>query len=316
MKTQKAVVCPLSKSQEVELLERIPLNELDALYRRLYNAPISRLYPGTDAIEMYRSKESDLIWFEPLVPGDEAFYNALQEKSWYYVDHKHEFDVAAKFIGPTDSVLEVGSGKGNFGRFVKAGSYVGLDFSVKAKEMAAKNGVDVRNESIQEHAAANGATYDISCAFQVLEHVPDVYEFLKGMVDALKPGGKLIIAVPSEDSYISKANNLALNLPPHHMSRYTDCAIRKVCDYLPVELLALEHDPLQSQHYFDYPYQLAMEAFRLKLGQRYQSVNNSWFNKLLRIPATLLAKFLAPVFNKTNTPIGHTVVAVYTKKST
>lgn len=310
---KKAVVCPLSKSEEVELLERIPLKELDALYRRLYNAPISRLYPDTDAIEMYKSKTSDLIWFEPLIPGDEAFYNSLQEKTWYYVDHKHEFDVAARFIRPTDRVLEVGSGKGNFGRFVKASSYVGLDFSVKAKEMAAQNGVDVRNESIQEHAMAHVATYDVSCAFQVLEHVPDVYEFLKSMVDALKPGGRLIIAVPSEEAYISKSNNLALNLPPHHMSRYTDKALRNLVNYLPLEMEALEHDPLQPQHYADFPYQLAMEAFRVKFGQTYKSVNNSWFNTLLRVPATLFSKLVAPALNHSNTPIGHTVVAVFKK---
>ncbi len=314
MKSQTVVYCPLCKSDQVELLERIPLKELDALYQRLYNAPISRLYPGRDTIDMYRSKESDLIWFDPLVPGDESFYNTLQEKEWYYVDHKHEFDVAANYIAPTDAVLEVGSGKGNFGKVVRSGAYVGLDFSTKAKEMAAQNGIDVRNESIQAHAAAHPAAYDVCCAFQVLEHVPDVLEFLKGMVDALKPGGKLIVAVPSEESYISKANNLALNLPPHHMSRYTDRALRKVCDYLPVDLLAIEHDPLQPQHYFDYPYQITMEAFRVMLGQSYRSVNNSLVNKLLRIPATLLAKFLAPALQAKNTPIGHTVVAVYVKR--
>lgn len=307
-------VCPLSKSNNATLLERIPLADLDALYTRLYGAPIARLYPGRSTIDMWQSNESDLIWFDPLVPGDESFYNALQSRDWYYVDHKHEFDVAARFISKDDKVLEVGSGKGNFGRFLKSEGYVGLDFSTKAKEMAAKNGIDVRNETVQLHADAHAGAYDVSCAFQVLEHVPDVFEFLEAMVKALKPGGKLIIAVPSEASYISKANNLALNLPPHHMSRYTDQALKNVCNYLPVDLLTLEHDPLQPQHYFDYPYQITMEALRKLLGFGYKSIDNSFLNKLLRIPATLIAKLLQRGFFTGNTPIGHTVLAVYVKR--
>ncbi|MDP2188252.1 MAG: class I SAM-dependent methyltransferase [Sphingobacteriaceae bacterium] len=307
-------VCPLSKSNNATLIERIPLAALDALYMRLYGAPIARLYPGRSTIDMWQCNESDLIWFDPLVPGDEAFYNALQARDWYYVDHKHEFDVAARFISKHDKVLEVGSGKGNFGKFLNNDSYVGLDFSIKAKEMAAQNGIDVRNETVQAHADLNPGVYDVSCAFQVLEHVPDVFEFLEAMVKALKPGGKLIIAVPSEASYISRSNNLALNLPPHHMSRYTDQALKNICNYLPVDLLALEHDPLQPQHYFDYPYQIAMEAFRKRFGSSYKSVDNSFLNKVLRIPATIIGKLLQNGFNGGNTPIGHTVLAVYVKR--
>jgi SAM-dependent methyltransferase len=306
--------CPLSKSIAVTLIERIPIAELDQLYRRLYQADIKRLYPGRNTIDMYTCEESGLIWFEPLVPGDEAFYNSLQNKDWYYVDHKREFDVAAQYIQPNDKVLEVGSGKGNFGKLVKSASYTGLDFSVQAKNMAAANGIDVRNESIQAHAQTHAGQYDVSCAFQVLEHVPDVYEFLEGMVLALKPGGKLIIAVPSEASYISRANNLALNLPPHHMSRYTDGALRAITKYLPIDLVALEHDPLQPQHYFDYPYQLSMEAFRKLLKKPYKSVDNSLLNRLLRVPATLLAHLLKHGLSEQTAPIGHTVLAVYQKR--
>jgi len=307
-------ICPLSKSDNAKLLERIPIADLAALYKRLYGANIARLYPDRTHIDVWQSTESDLIWFDPLVPGDEAFYNTLQARDWYYVDHKHEFDVAARFISPKSKVLEVGSGKGNFGRFIQSESYVGLDFSIKAKEMAAKNGIDVRNETIQAHANTNEGVYDVSCAFQVLEHVPDIYEFLEAMVKALKPGGKLIIAVPSEASYISKANNLALNLPPHHMSRYTDKALQNVCKYLPVDLVTLEHDPLQAQHYFDYPYQITMEALRKWTGRPYKSVDNSFSNQLLRIPATLIGKMLQHGFFAGNTPIGHTVLAVYVKR--
>lgn len=313
--SNKKVLCPLSKSADVELIERIPVSELDRLYRHLYQAPISRLYPNVSTIDIYKSLESDLIWFEPLIPGDEEFYNTLQKRPWYYVDFKREFEVAASFIGREDSVLEVGSGKGNFAKYIKTKKYIGLDFSQMAKEMAKSNGITVINESVQSHAEKNLNQYDVACAFQVLEHVPDVYEFLKGMVDSLKPGGKLIIAVPSEESYISKSNNLALNLPPHHMSRYTDASLKSIPRYLNVDLIHLEHDPLQPQHHFDFTYQLALNALKSRFGIRYKSVDNSLLNKILRIPALVIGKLLkAGVFEK-NCPIGHTVIAVYQKRT-
>lgn len=307
------VRCPLSQSDEVELLECISVKELDKLYIRLYGNSISRLFKGHANIEMWRSKESGLIWFEPMVAGDETFYNALQKFKWYYADHKNEFDIAAKFINPLDRILEVGSGRGNFAKFLQMESYTGLDFSHKARELAALDGIDVRVEDLLHHAKFNEEMYDVVCAFQVLEHVPNIKDFLLAMTKCLRKNGKIIIAVPSQDSYLSIANNLALNLPPHHLSRYTDKAIMSFSKYIPVKLIHLEHDPLQQVHFNDYIYQITISSLRNLLNINYKSVDNRWQNYALRIPGVLLRKLLSKGLNHPGLPNGHTITAIFEK---
>lgn len=61
--------------------------------------------------------------------------------------------------------------------------------------------------------------YDFVCNFQVLEHVPDAYDFIKIMVDKLKPGGHLLITVPNSDSKYYTERFGALDYPPHHMTQ-------------------------------------------------------------------------------------------------
>lgn len=311
------VVCPFCSAGNGEVLESLPVADLDALYRRLYKAPVARLFGGKDVLSLMRCTACDLRWYEPMAGGDEDFYNTLQHKPWYYVDHKHEFDLALPRIAPGNAVLEVGSGKGNFARFLqKSGRphrYTGLDFSKEAQRMAAGNGIDIRVQSIQDFARANPESYDVVCAFQVLEHVVEIRSFLDAMALALKPGGLMLIAVPSEDSYISRSNNLALNLPPHHISRYTDRWFAHAASALQLDLLSLEHDPLQPHHRYDYIYQLTIASLYRAFGWRRPMVDHRLKNWLVRIPAFILGKLLSQGLGPHNSPHGHTVMAVFRK---
>lgn len=309
----REIRCPLSGSNQNELLERISVKELDRLYKRLYGTSILKLFSGHEFIEMWRSTESDLIWFEPMIPGDESFYNALQKFSWYYADHKNEFKIASKFIGQEERILEVGSGRGNFARFLQSPFYTGLDFSKKAREMAADDGIDVRVEDLIQHAAANEGKYDVVCAFQVLEHVPNVHEFIQAMVHCVKHKGKIIIAVPSQDSYLAISNNLALNLPPHHLSRYTDKSLRNLAKYFQLNIIHFEHDHLQKVHYNDYIYQITIASLRKQFNLRYKSVDNGIINILMRIPGIIIRKLLSNGLDHPGPPTGHTITAVFEK---
>ena len=311
------VVCPFCSSGHGEVLESLPVADLDVLYRRLYKAPVARLFGGNAVLSIVRCAACDLRWYEPLAGGDEAFYNTLQHKPWYYVDHKHEFDLALPYLASGNKVLEVGSGKGNFARFLhKSGlnlTYTGLDFSQEARRMAATYGIDIRVQSVQEYAEAHPESHEVVCAFQVLEHVVEIRSFLDAMVKALRPGGTLLMAVPSEDSYISQSNNLALNLPPHHISRYTDRWFVHAAQHLNLELVTVQHDPLQPHHRFDYIYQLTIASIYRMFGWKRPMVDHRLVNWMARIPAFILGKLLAKGLGPHNSPHGHTVFAVFRK---
>ena len=82
--------------------------------------------------------------------------------------------------------------------------------------MRRERGITVVEELLSDHSK----TYDVVTAFQVLEHIADPLPFLKNCIDALNPGGLLVIAVPNNDAFIRFAD-LPLNEPPHHVGLWS-----------------------------------------------------------------------------------------------
>ena len=193
-------------------------------------------------------RKCGLKYFTPLIVGDEKFYNSFQEIDWYYMNEKEEYQYAKKFIKNNNKVLEVGCGKGAFARIVPTNCYVGLDLSEKAKKMASKDGVKIKNESIELHAQNHKNYYDVVCSFQVLEHVSNPFSFLNSSIQTLKKGGLLIIAVPSEDSFLRHVTNGILNMPPHHISRWSDDTLNYLIKIFDLELIEIYHEKIQKIH--------------------------------------------------------------------
>jgi SAM-dependent methyltransferase len=88
---------------------------------------------------------------------------------------------------------------------------------------------------------------DAVCAFQVLEHVPDVRPFLEQSVALLKPGGLLVICVPNAYSYLRDLCS-PLDMPPHHMSRWSARTFASLGKTLPVDLVVTRNEPLAAPH--------------------------------------------------------------------
>jgi 2-polyprenyl-3-methyl-5-hydroxy-6-metoxy-1,4-benzoquinol methylase len=92
-----------------------------------------------------------------------------------------------------------------------------LEFNDEGIKKAKSAGLNVIKESIEVHAVENEAKYDVVTSFQVLEHIGDSRNFIEASLKGVKPGGKLVISVPSYDSLVSVQLNNTLNLPPHHI---------------------------------------------------------------------------------------------------
>lgn len=119
--------------------------------------------------------------------------------------------------------------------------------------------VAVHPESVGAHVERTGPLYDLVCAFEVLEHVARPREFLLDCCRALEPGGRLVVSVPSAQSFYPFVVNELLNLPPHHLTRWTDRALGNLAPLLGVEVEGLEapsilrsgHGRLYLAHLFE-----------------------------------------------------------------
>jgi SAM-dependent methyltransferase len=100
------------------------------------------------------------------------------------------------------TLLEIGCGQGGFaGRLARRFRYVGIDLD--------ETSISVARRRLDAHGIAGelrvgdlavidaNETFDVVCAFEVLEHLEDDNGALHGWAQKLAPGGTLIVSVPA-----------------------------------------------------------------------------------------------------------------------
>jgi len=242
---------PITGGQAIALERRIPSRYIIESYLESYGIDVTALFRKKEEVEVYRCEESGFRFFGPdHLAGDSDFYARLQEFPWYYMDWKWEHEVTEKSLPKECKLLEIGCAEGAFLQRLGEGvSTVGLELNTKAAKGGQAKGLDIRTETIQDHADANEGMYDVVCSFQVMEHVTDVRGIVSASIKALKTGGRLLISVPNNDSFIKHSPNSILNMPPHHMCLWDESSLRGLENYFDMKFSHFEREPLQAYHY-------------------------------------------------------------------
>ena len=195
-----------------ERIGAIPVEALTDAYRKENGIDAGKYLPEIDALDVYRCLDTGLEYFSPgPLAGPPAFYEELYatenpeggyDGNWAYRHEKWEYAVARDAIARATSVLDIGCGGGDFLVLLKGldRRLVGLETSRFGRTAASAKGLDVRDESIEKHAAANADAYDAVSAIQVLEHVNDPRAFIENCVRVLRPGGQLFASVSCRPS--------------------------------------------------------------------------------------------------------------------
>lgn len=311
------IKCILCNSDKTQITQTIDAAKLTALHKKSFNIDTSKIL--TENLHYWHCDECDLRFFTlengEIPSGDNDFYNALNKIDWYYMSEKNEYNFAKKFIKDSTKILEVGCGKAAFTKFIpNKQNYTGLEFSTDAKEMAAKNQINIQNSLVEDFAKTNKNNFDVACSFQVLEHTNNPHSFIKAQIECLNGGGSsnkpnskpsdklLIIAVPSEDSFIQHCTNGILNMPPHHISRFSDKCLNNIAKIFDLELLEIYHEKIQNEHIDFYKSTIWAKIF-LKPLLIDTSIKRKFVNKF----GILGKKFIKIPKNA----CGHTVVGVY-----
>lgn len=114
------------------------------------------------------------------------------------------YDVVARRLAQLDdvaSVLEVGAGEGALGvRLARRYRYVGLEPDPRASATARRRFDDAGLGTMLDggvEALPPGSTFDLVCAFEVLEHCEDDVAALREWAAHVRPRGWLLLSVPA-----------------------------------------------------------------------------------------------------------------------
>lgn len=304
-------LCRLCGATGSTLLDVLAPGELEREYLRQCGVHLGL---PAQPIEYRDCEACGLRFFSPAEPGSDEFYAALARIPWYYQDEKHEFALAAQRVAPHQDVLEIGAGRGAFARLLRARSYCGLELSTAAIDAARAAGLALLRETVEVHAAHSPTRYDVVCSFQVLEHVSDPRSFLAAAAGCLRSGGRLIVSVPAEDSFMAADRFDVLNMPPHHLTRWTDRALGAVAGLVGLRLLEIAHEPLAPGHARLYARVAAQSSYAALRGWKPRLLDSRLSSPVaagwVRLHASLVRHALRL---RRRPPAGHTVIAVYGK---
>ncbi len=308
MNTENCVLCGSSNTSKID---HIPKSLLNKAYLKEYD--INVLKDIKEDMHLMHCQNCDLKFFTPCQTGGQEFYKDLQKFDWYYKSDKYEYEyVSNTLIHTDDEVLEIGCGTGTFSNRIRCKNYVGLEFSENAVNLGKWYGRNIKQQSIEDHAKENENRYDVVCSFQVLEHTSDPKSFIESCIKVLKPGGTLIITTPSEDSWIQYKQDFCLNMPPHHVTKWTDKCLKNISKLFGVKHVDIHHEPLDFFHiswYFN-----SLFVYRLNsLLKIKHSLLKSKRHLVQHFIANALSKVLGKELPDAFKPHGHTVISVYKK---
>lgn len=231
--------CPITGQPATRLIQTLGTRLLGDLWRLAGGVDARPLFGGLKRFELWESP-CGLAFFHPPVPGDAAFYEAFYRRIGAHAAlaaERPEMRLAAGFVPPGGAVLDVGCGGGAFAAYLDDATYVGLEPHFRG---APPPGRDIRAETIEAHRGS----YDMVAAFQVIEHVADPLGFARAMAARVRPGGLLVLGVPAWPSRMTAIPNFLLNAPPHHLSWWSEGALRALAERLGLEVVALRPAPL------------------------------------------------------------------------
>jgi len=164
---------------------------------------------------------------------DRIVYDRMAEHDsthwWYTARRDILHDYIAREAGlPKDArILEIGCGTGhNLPMLAQFGTVDAIEIDPAARAIASKRlGKPVGDAPLPALPGIERGAYDMIAVLDVVEHIEDDVAALTAMKECLKPGGKILIAVPAHQWMWS-----AHDVVNHHHRRYSKASLKAAID--------------------------------------------------------------------------------------
>lgn len=277
-----------SLSAQLGCLEPLNLE----LYQECVDHTVSR-----ETFSLYREPVRDLLVTHPQPPKEKLsnYYESedyishtdynrnLVEKLYQMVRDfslKRKLKLVNKFNYSKRSLLDIGCGTGDFLRTCQddGWSVTGIEPNQKAQtHVNRKIGLNKCHSTIDELIGLNGKKYNVITMWHVLEHIPDLHEYIAKVKSLLKSNGSLVIAVPNFKSCDARhyGPHWAAYDVPRHLWHFSRKSVDRI--FSEFGMSVIKETPL----YFDSFY-VSLLSEKYKHGKQkylpavYQGLRSNW----------------------------------------
>lgn len=235
-------------------MEQLKMKNKNNCYLKLKDYSVSN-----ENFELYYNAELDFLETKPQPTLEELpkYYESesyishtdasesLVDKMYQFVKKialKNKLQIINSFNTAEKNLLDVGCGTGEFLLTCKNNGWniSGVEPNKNAKDLAKQKLEENSSfEIFDDLSLINNQQFDVITLWHVLEHVPNLEDYISKLSSLLKPGGVLIIAVPNFKSFdaLYYKNYWAAFDVPRHLWHFSQSAIQKIFSkvYLKVE---------------------------------------------------------------------------------
>ena len=216
-----------------------------------------------DSFKLVINKEYEMLVTAPVPTDLDKYY-----KSTAYISHtdskktffdkgyqivknyalQQKLSLLNSFKTSAKTVLDVGAGTGDFLSVCKKNDWetFGVEPSLVARDVAKKKGIFLK-AGLSEF---KNQKFDVISLWHVLEHVEHLKDTIKTLQGLLKPGGRIVVAVPNYKSYDAQFYNeyWAAYDVPRHLWHFSQTAIHKL--FSEVEMTVSQTLPMRFDSYY------------------------------------------------------------------